>query len=160
MALEEVFVNGIAVDKEKNPVVLLKSENDSEVLPIWIGRAEASSILTALAGETFKRPMTHDLMRILVDVLGASVARVEITGIRENTYFARIVLHKNGEIFYVDARPSDSIALALRTKAPIYVESDMYKVHKRNLQSGHEDEDEVKKRLKELDPGEFGDLDF
>lgn len=161
MELLEVYVGGIAVDKEReHPVVLLKSQQDSDVLPIWIGPAEATAIYMVLAGKTFERPMTHDLMRIIVDVLGASVARIEITGIHKDTYFARIVLNREEEVFYIDARPSDSIALALRTESPIYIDGDLFNKYKRNLQVGKDGDDDIKKRLKELDPGNFGDLDL
>ena len=104
--------------------------------------------------------MTHDLLRIIVDVLGATVDKIEITGIHEDTYFARIVLRRDEEIFYVDARPSDSLALALRSDAPIYIEAGLFNKYKRNLQMGKEESDDIKERLKELDPGDFGNLDF
>ena len=160
MGLVKVYVKGIAVDREReHPVVLLKPEDGDEVLPIWIGPAEATAIYTALAGKTFERPMTHDLMQIIVDTLGAAFAKIEITGIQKDTYFARIVLQRNGDVFYIDARPSDSIALALRANAAIYIDSDLFDSYKRNLHVGSDDDDDVKKRLKDLDPGHFGDLD-
>lgn len=160
MGLVKVYVKGIAVDREReHPVVLLKAEDGDEVLPIWIGPAEATAIYTALAGKTFERPMTHDLMQIIVDTLGAAFAKIEITGIQKDTYFARIVLQRNSDVFYIDARPSDSIALALRANAAIYIDSDLFNAYKRNLHVGSDDDDDVKKRLKDLDPGHFGDLD-
>lgn len=160
MDLVEVFVRGIALDQErKHPVVLLKAEGDDDILPIWIGTAEATAIFTALAGKSFERPMTHDLLKILIDVLGASVEKVEITGIQADTYFARIVLRRGEDVFYVDARPSDSIALALRASASLFVDRDLFNAYKRGVDLGPDDEDDVRKRLKELDPGSFGDLD-
>jgi len=159
MELVEVFVRGIALDQErKHPVVLLKADADDDVLPIWIGTAEATAIFTALAGKSFERPMTHDLLKILIDVLGASVEKVEITGIQSDTYFARIVLRRGDDVFYVDARPSDSIALALRADAPLFIDRDLFNSYKRGVDLGPDDDD-VRKRLKELDPGSFGDLD-
>jgi bifunctional DNase/RNase len=161
MELIEVFVRGIAVDRERDhPVVLLKNQDDDDVLPIWIGPAEATAIYTVLAGKTFERPMTHDLLRIIVDILGASVSKIEITGIHKDTYFARIILQRGEDVFYIDARPSDSIALALRTEAPIYVDSELFSSYKRNLQVGSDGDDDVRKRLGELDPGNFGDIDL
>jgi bifunctional DNase/RNase len=152
MELVEVFVQGIAVDKEREyPVVLLKAESDSEVLPIWIGPAEATAIYMTLARKTFERPLTHDLLQIIIDVLGVTVTKIEITDIHNETYFARIVLSKDEEVFFIDARPSDSIALALRAKAPIFVEEGLYLKFKRNLQVGTEEEAEFKDPLDDFD---------
>jgi bifunctional DNase/RNase len=159
MELVEVSVRGIALDQErKHPVVLLKTEDEEDILPIWIGTAEATAIFTALAGRSFERPMTHDLLGIVVDVLGAAVERIEITGIHADTYFARIVLKRGEDVFYVDARPSDSIALALRAGATILIDRELFNTFKRSIDLGPDDDD-VRKRLKELDPGDFGELD-
>ena len=161
MELVEVFVSGIAVDKEReHPVVLLKSEDSDEIMPIWIGPAEATAIYMVLAGKSFERPLTHDLMRIIVDVLGATVDKIEITGIKKETYFARIVLRRDGDVFYIDARPSDSIALALRSGSPIFVDREVFDKYRRNLHVGHSEQDDVRKHLKEIDPGSFDDLDL
>jgi bifunctional DNase/RNase len=159
MELVEVSVRGIALDQErKHPVVLLKTEDEDDILPIWIGTAEATAIFTALAGRSFERPMTHDLLSIVVEVLGATVERIEITGIHADTYFARIVLKRDEDVFYVDARPSDSIALALRAGATILIDRELFNTYKRSVDLGPDDDD-VRKRLKELDPGDFGELD-
>jgi len=154
--MEKVVVSGLALDKEReHPVVLLKSPEGDEVLPIWIGPAEASAIFTVLTGRAFERPMTHDLMSIIVDVLGAEVREVEITGINNNTYFARIVLNRGEEVFYIDARPSDSIALALRCDASIFVDLELFETYKRNMKVDKDDEGS----LGDIDPEDFGDLD-
>lgn len=159
MDLIEVSVRGIALDQERrHPVVLLQTENDDEILPIWIGTAEATAIFTAIAGKPFERPMTHDLLALVVETLGAAVERIEITGIHSDTYFARIVLKRLEDVFYVDARPSDSIALALRARAKILIDRELFDAHKRSIDLDP-GEDDVRKRLKELDPGNFGDLD-
>jgi len=159
MELVEVSVRGIALDQErKHPVVLLKAEDEEDILPIWIGTAEATAIFTALAGRSFERPMTHDLLAIVVDVLGAKVERIEITGIHADTYFARIVLKRGDDVFFVDARPSDSIALGLRAGAEILIDRELFNTYKRSIDLGPDDDD-VRKRLKELDPGDFGDID-
>ena len=161
MELVEVFVSGIAVDKEReHPVVLLKSEDSDEIMPIWIGPAEATAIYMVLAEKSFERPLTHDLMRIIVDVLGATIDKIEITGIKKDTYFARIVLRRDGDVFYIDARPSDSIALALRSGSPIFVDREVFDKYRRNLHVGHSEQDDVRKHLKEIDPGSFDDLDL
>jgi len=158
MSMQEVIVSGLAMDKEREyPVVLLKLPEEVAVLPIWIGPAEASSIFTVLAGKSFERPMTHDLMRIIVDVLEAEVRGIEITGISENTYFARIVLSRDEDLFYVDARPSDSIALALRCKAPIFVDKGVLDKYSRSIaisQNGEEG------HFDKIDPDDFGFLDL
>jgi uncharacterized protein len=160
MEFVQVYVRGIALDQErKHPVVLLTVDGEEDILPIWIGTAEATAIFTALAGKSFERPMTHDLLKILIDVLGAVVEKIEITGIHSDTYFARIVLKRGEDVFYVDARPSDSIALALRAHAPLFVERELFDAYKRNIYLGSDEDDDVRKRLKELDPGDFGDLD-
>jgi len=159
MDLVEVSVRGIALDQERRrPVVLLQAKDEDDILPIWIGTAEATAIFSALAGKAFERPMTHDLLAIVVETFGATVERIEIAGIQSDTYFARIVLKRLEDVFYVDARPSDSIALALRTHATILIDRALFDTYKRSIDLGP-DEDDVRKRLKELDPGNFGDLD-
>ncbi|MBN1163991.1 MAG: bifunctional nuclease family protein [Candidatus Krumholzibacteriota bacterium] len=161
MEMVAVYVSGIAVDREReHPVVLIKSHENDDVLPIWIGPAEATAIYSVLAGKTFERPMTHDLMKLIVDELGAEMSSIEITGIHQDTYFARIVLRRGEEVFYIDARPSDSIALALRTGASIYIDREIFQKYSRNLQLDYGDKDDVKKHLEGLDPGNFGDLEL
>ncbi len=154
--MKEVYVSGIALDREREfPVALIKSEGGEEVLPIWIGAAEATAIYTVLAGKTFERPMTHDLLKLVVEELGGEVKEIEITGIHEDTYFARIVLGRGEELFYIDARPSDAIALALRSGSVIRIEEELFEKYKRNLQIGKADGDSGREGLEEIDPGEF-----
>ncbi len=161
MGLILVHVSGIAFDREReHPVVMLKTSDSDEVLPIWIGPAEATSIYIELAGKTFDRPMTHDLLRIVVEELGGRIVSIEITGLQKDTYFARIVLQREDELFFIDARPSDSIALALRAKASIYVDSDLFMKYRRNLQVGKEEDDDIRRHFQNLDPGDFGNLDI
>ena len=156
MNMREVYVSGIALDREREfPVVLIRSEEGEEVLPIWIGAAEATAIYTVLAGKTFERPMTHDLLKLVVEELGGEVKGIEITGIQEDTYFARIVLGRGKELFYIDARPSDAIAFALRAGAVIRVEEQLFDKYKRNLQIGRADGENGSKGLEEIDPGEI-----
>ena len=154
--MKEVYVSGIALDREREfPVVLIRSEEGEEVLPIWIGAAEATAIYTVLAGKTFERPMTHDLLRLVVEELGGEVRGIEITGIHEDTYFARIVLGRGEELFYLDARPSDAIALALRAGSVIQVEEELFEKHKRNLQIGRVGNGSGGEDLEGIDPGEL-----
>lgn len=105
----------------KTPIVILRDRDKKLNLPIWIGLLEATSMAMAFEGTKMARPMTHDLLRNVLDELGATVEFVEINDLRDNTYFALIHLRVNTGEVVVDARPSDAISLALRTKSPIYV---------------------------------------
>jgi bifunctional DNase/RNase len=121
--LKEMKVAGITVDPFTNtPIVLLKDLEDKDVLPIWIGLLEASSIATALENIQTPRPMTHDLLKNILDSLHAKVVRIEVNDLKDNTYYALLHLEVNKKRFVVDTRPSDAIAIALRTGAPIFVE--------------------------------------
>jgi hypothetical protein len=118
-----MIVGGLTLDPStKMPIVVLKDPDNKLNLPIWIGPLEAASMATELEGIRPQRPMTHDLIRNVLGDLGATVEAVEVTELRENTYFARILVRtRDGRDMEVDSRPSDAIALALRTKSPIYV---------------------------------------
>jgi len=106
----------------KTPIVVLKDPDNKLNLPIWIGLLEAASMATELEGIKPQRPMTHDLLRNLLGELGGTVEAVEVTELRDNTYFAHIqVKTREGRVVQIDSRPSDAISLALRTKSPIYV---------------------------------------
>ncbi|OQX85988.1 MAG: hypothetical protein B6D63_01025 [Candidatus Latescibacteria bacterium 4484_7] len=158
--LLEVSVQGIALDHDRShPVVLLKTLEDEEVLPIWIGTAEATAIFTVLAGRSFERPMTHDLLKIIIDVLGARVGRIEITGIQNDTYFARIILNRGEDVFYIDARPSDSIALALRAEAPLFIDKELFDKYKRRVNLG-EGEDDIDDGLDDFESNDFDEFEF
>ncbi|HYA35459.1 MAG TPA: bifunctional nuclease family protein [Candidatus Binataceae bacterium] len=118
-----MVVGGITLDPTtKMPIVVLKDPDNRFTLPIWVGPLEATSMATELEGVKPARPMTHDLLRHLLGEFGASVECVEVTELRENTYYAQICLktRENTELM-IDSRPSDALALALRTKSPIYV---------------------------------------
>lgn len=117
----KVRVQSLGLDQNtKSPVVILQEEGGDRVLPIWIGPAEASAIAMELAGMKFARPLTHDLFPSLINGLGATLTRVLITRVEDNTYFAELVIQRGEELFTVDARPSDSIAIALRTRAQLF----------------------------------------
>jgi hypothetical protein len=119
----KVDVVGMSLDARTDaPVVLLFVPPEEKCLPIWIGAAEAASIALALRGESFGRPLTHDLLAMVVDGLDGRVERIVITDQREGTYYARLYLGRENNVVAVDARPSDGIALALRAEAPIYLE--------------------------------------
>jgi len=125
MSLEDsilMSVGGLTLDPvTKTPIVILKDRDNKLNLPIWIGLLEATAMATELEGIKMARPMTHDLLRNVLSELGATVDCVEITDLKENTYFALIHLRINGTRRTIDSRPSDAISLALRTKSPIYV---------------------------------------
>lgn len=115
-------VGGLTLDPvTKTPIVILKDADNKLNLPIWIGLLEATAIATELEGIKMARPMTHDLLRNVLGDLGATLERVEITDLRENTYYAVIHVLVQGVAREIDSRPSDAISLALRTKSPIYV---------------------------------------
>ena len=122
----EVRIASLALDPRTNqPVIVLNpladEPGEGRLLPIWIGHPEATAILLALEGAEPSRPLTHDLMRNMLETLGTSVERVEITRVEEGTFFAMLVLNDSERSIAVDARPSDSIALAIRMGAPLFV---------------------------------------
>ncbi len=121
--LVRVVVAGITMDPTNNmPVVLLKEAESNMAIPIWIGLVEASAIASELEGTRLARPMTHDLLKGVLVTLGGKLERVEVTDLRDNTFYANLVLRAlDGQTHLVDSRPSDAIALALRTGASIFV---------------------------------------
>jgi bifunctional DNase/RNase len=115
-------VGGLTLDPvTKTPIVILKDPENKLNLPIWIGLLEATSMATELEGIKMARPMTHDLLRTILTDLDATVEWIEVTALKENTYFALIYVRAGDRQLRIDARPSDAISLALRTKSPIYV---------------------------------------
>jgi len=122
----EVKVQSLGLDRASStPVVILQESEGSRVLPIWIGPGEASAIAMELAGMKFSRPLTHDLFASVILGLGGTLQRVMITRVVDNTYYAEMIIKRGSELISVDARPSDSIAIALRMKAPIYTTGDL-----------------------------------
>lgn len=118
----QMAVGGLTLDPvTKTPIVILKDTDNKLNLPIWIGLLEATAMATELEGIKMARPMTHDLLRSILGEVGGSIDSVEITELKENTYYALIYLRVGGKELAIDSRPSDAIALALRTKSPIYV---------------------------------------
>lgn len=126
----QVRIASLAVDPRSNqPVIVLRpldeEPGNGRVLPIWIGQPEATAILLAIEGVELPRPLTHDLMKNIVDSLGSYIERVEITRVEEGTFYAALVVRAEERTIAIDARPSDSIALAVRTGAPIFVAEDV-----------------------------------
>ena len=143
-------VEGLLFDPRSNMYILLLKEVDgNETLPIWIGKPEADSIALALGKVATPRPLTHDLVRNILDALEVRVMRIVITQIMDNTYYALIYMNDGTRELPIDSRPSDAIAVALRTKAPIYVEDEVI---------GRKNADELEEWLKDLKPEDFGNI--
>ncbi|MBN2226838.1 MAG: bifunctional nuclease family protein [candidate division Zixibacteria bacterium] len=158
MAMLEVKVEGLALDMTTNsPVIILSPLDVNKVLPIWIGHSEAWAIATELSGVASKRPMTHDLLKTVIMTLSARLERVEITELREQTFYAQVLLVSNGNSFTIDARPSDSIALALKLKAPIYAEEALFNLKQTEPSSDvSNDPESLADRLRKINPEDFG----
>jgi uncharacterized protein len=119
----EMNIKGLMIDPITNmPIIILRDQDGQRVLPIWVGVFEANAIALQIENVQTPRPMTHDLLKNIIDDLSASVERIVVTELKENTFYALIHLRTNGHSIEVDARPSDAIALALRTQSPIFVE--------------------------------------
>ena len=137
----EVKIRGLMMDPSSGtPIIILKDVNSETMLPIWVGAYEANAIALEIEKIAPQRPMTHDLLRNLIIEMGASVERVVVTELRENTFFAVIEMRNNaGDVLMLDARPSDAIALALRSDCPIFVNEEVIQAS-RNSVSGNEEE--------------------
>jgi uncharacterized protein len=151
----EMKVSGIALDPFTNsPIVILKDHSGEKILPIWIGFMEASSIAMELEKTPRVRPLTHDLMKNLLENLNLSVSRVEVTDLKNDTFYAEIHIKRDSEEYILDSRPSDAIAIALRTGSSIWVKDEVFEKSKKL------DFDESKEKLSDLleniPPGNFG----
>ena len=122
----EMKIRGLMMDPAANtPIIILKDVNGESMLPIWVGPFEANAIAVEIEKLSTQRPMTHDLLKNIIWEFGASVRRIVITDLIENTFLAVIELTRNGEVMVIDSRPSDAIALALRVDCPIYVNDEV-----------------------------------
>jgi len=156
--LIEMSIKGLMVDPMAGtPIVILKDKLGERVLPIWVGVPEANAIAMQMENVCTPRPMTHDLLRNIITDLDGRVERVVVSDLRDNTYFAIIHLTVRGERVAIDARPSDAIALALRTRSPILVEETVIE-HSRSSDFTAEpaENDRLQKWLESLDPDELG----
>ncbi len=155
--MRQMKVDKLGIDLlTHDPVVILKDIDGKRFLPILIGPFEATAIALALEGAPVPRPLTHDLMRTIFETLGARLEQVVVHDIRESTFFAKLIVRKNGELAEIDARPSDGIALALRMSAPIYVSDKI--VLEESVPDKKGDEAEVerfKKFIDDLKPSDF-----
>jgi bifunctional DNase/RNase len=126
--LVRLKVHGVLADPNtETQIVILREEHNSDILPIWVGTAEGNAIRLALENIVTPRPMSHDLLRNLIEHLNLKISRVVVTDVKNNTYYASIHLVSEDSERTVDTRPSDAIALALRTNSPIYVRSEVLK---------------------------------
>ncbi len=155
-------VSGLVIDPFTNsPIMILKDVDGEKSVPIWIGMLEATAIASELEKIQFSRPMTHDLLRNVIQELDAKVTRIEVCDLKDNTFYALIHLHTNDRKFTIDARPSDAIALALRTESPIFVAEDVIQRSK-SIEMGHREEIKTKEGkkwteiLEKLSPEDFG----
>ena len=170
MTLTEVKVQSLGLDRSSNtPVVILQELEGKRVLPIWIGPGEASAIAMELAGMKFSRPLTHDLLVSVISGLGGNLKRVLITRVVDNTYYAELIIQAGESLISVDARPSDSIAVALRLQAKIFADDQLLNTTSVEIadesdaaeeesegQSEHMNAEELKEYLRRLNPEDFG----
>ena len=156
--LIEMTIKGLMVDPITNmPIVILKDKQGDRVLPIWVGIFEANAIALQIENVATPRPMTHDLLRNIINDLEGQVDRIVVCDLKENTFYAVIHLTVRGERVAIDARPSDAIALALRTRAPIFVEDEVIDHAKTvDVSSEQADSDRLQKWLESLDPDDLG----
>ena len=158
--MQEMVIYGVSFDMVgKQPIVLLKTQDGNKFLPIWIGHPEAAAILMKLQGANTPRPMTHDLLTEVLEQLDARIVRIAVTELRENTFYALITVAVNGSEIEIDSRPSDAIALAVRSGAPIFAAEAV--IEESAIEFEHEDvnEEEVveefKKFLDDVKPEDF-----
>jgi bifunctional DNase/RNase len=156
--LIEMFIKGLMIDPVTNmPIVILRDEAGEQTLPIWVGPVEANAIALQVENIEPPRPMTHDLLRSLFQDLGVSLTRVVISDLRDGTFFAYLQLQKDDEILYVDARPSDALALSLRTKAPVFVDTAvMERARSLDMTNEQADNERLQRWLESLDPEDLG----
>ena len=157
-----VIISALGLDSSSNnPVIILKEIGGKRTVPIWIGILEASAIASELEGVKYLRPMTHDLLKNVMESMDVKVNKVEVCDLKENTYYALIHMTHNGEKMTIDARPSDALALSLRTRVPIFVSEDVINRSPHiELRLKGDDKSERGKDwqeiLENLDPEDFG----
>jgi len=154
----EMTIKGLMVDPITNmPIIILRDHEGQRVLPIWVGVFEANAIALQIENVTTPRPMTHDLLRNVITDLKADIQKIVVSDLKENTFYALIYLSVNGAPLAIDARPSDAIALALRARAPIFVEDSVID-HARTVDLTPEkgDTERLQKWLENLDPDDMG----
>jgi bifunctional DNase/RNase len=149
--MQEMVIYGVSFDMVgKQPIVLLKTVDGNKFLPIWIGHPEAAAILMKLQGASTPRPMTHDLVCDLLGELDAKCTQVAVTELRENTFFASITIQANGRELEIDSRPSDALALAVRSGAPIFAAEEVIAESAIEFEHEVEDTEEVVEKFKDF----------
>ncbi len=150
--MQRMTIYGVSFDMVgKQPIVLLKTVDGNKFLPIWIGHPEAAAILMKLQGASTPRPMTHDLLSEVLEQMDAKCERVSVTELRDNTFYASITVSMNGSELEIDSRPSDALALAVRTSAPIFAADDVIEESAIEFEDGApEDQEEVVDKFKEF----------
>jgi hypothetical protein len=145
-------IYGVSFDMVgKQPIVLLKTVDGNKFLPIWIGHPEAAAILMKLQGASTPRPMTHDLLSDVLDQMEAKCEKVSVTELRDNTFFASITISMNGSELEIDSRPSDALALAVRTSAPIFAADDVIEESAIEFEGEEvEDQEQVVEKFKDF----------
>jgi bifunctional DNase/RNase len=155
----EMKVRGLALDPVSNmPIIILRDDEEKRSLPIWVGIYEANAIALELEKISTPRPMTHDLIKNILESVDAKVEKIVVNDLRDNTFFALIHLRLGEEEITVDSRPSDAIAVALRVGAPIFVEEDVVRRAKSVEVAPKEsdDQEKLKEWLENLKPEDFG----
>jgi bifunctional DNase/RNase len=154
----EMTIKGLMIDPITNmPIVILKDKDGERVLPIWVGVFEANAIALQIENIATPRPMTHDLIKNILSEIEADVQRIVVSDLRDNTFYAMIYLDREGETVAIDARPSDAIALALRTRSPIFVEDSVVESAKGlDLTKETTDSERLQKWLEGLNPDDLG----
>ncbi len=154
----EMSIKGLMVDPISNmPIVILRDKDGSRTLPIWVGMFEANAIALQIENISTPRPMTHDLLRNVISDLSATVDKVVVCDLQDGTFYALIYLRVRGELLAIDSRPSDAIALALRTRAPIFVEESVIDSAKTvDVATDKSDAERLQKYLESLDPDDLG----
>jgi bifunctional DNase/RNase len=158
----EVNIVALIMDQlSKSPVMVLKPLNDKKIIPIWIGTSEANAIALELENIPSPRPMTHDLIKCIMDDLEAVLTKVIITDIIENTYYAELHIEKDGQTKTIDCRPSDAVALALKNGAKIYVSSQVLEtsVFADVFSSFFSGEEKIDNWFNSLTPNDFGEIE-
>ena len=146
-----MVIYGVSFDMVgKQPIVLLKTIDGNKFLPIWIGHPEAAAILMKLQGATTPRPMTHDLISELISEFDAQCTRVSVTELKDNTFYASITLRVNGQEIEIDSRPSDALALAVRSGAPIFAAEEVIAESAIEFEHEVEDQEEVVEKFKDF----------
>jgi uncharacterized protein len=154
----EMTIKGLMVDPITNmPIIILRDKDNQRVLPIWVGIFEANAIALQMENISTPRPMTHDLLRNAIEDLSGTVTKVVISDLKDNTFYALIYVATSSDTVAIDARPSDAIALALRTQAPILVEETVIDNAKGvDFGTDKADSERLQKWLESLDPEELG----